>query len=125
MGVDNMSEHTIVAKHKVVFQPEGCQTEVTHGTTLFDAARESGVHVDSICGGIQSCGRCKVVVANGTFTQYGIESAETHLAPPDVVERAYLRRIPGGTDEGARLACAASVIGDVVITVPARSQARK
>ena len=120
-----MTEHSISPKHKVVFQPSGRQAEVEQGTTLLEAARDLGVDIDSICGGRQTCGRCKIVAANGSFAKYAIESTTAHLSAPDVVERAYLRRIPGGTDEGARLACAAHVAGDVVITVPAESQTRK
>jgi uncharacterized 2Fe-2S/4Fe-4S cluster protein (DUF4445 family) len=120
-----MSDEDTPRTHKVVFQPSGRQAEVAQGTTLLDAARTLGVDIDSICGGRQTCGRCKVVVADGSFAKYGIESANSHLSPPDVVERAFLRRIPGGTEPGARLACAACVEGAAVVAVPPESQTRK
>ena len=111
--------------HRVVFQPSGRQAEVMEGTTILEAARDLGVDIDSICGGRQTCGRCRIVTTSGTFPKYGIESSDQHVSKPDVVERAYLRRIPGGTDEGARLACAAHIGGDLVVAVPPTSQTRK
>ncbi|MBS1966125.1 MAG: 2Fe-2S iron-sulfur cluster binding domain-containing protein, partial [Chloroflexi bacterium SZAS-1] len=53
--------------HRVVFQPSGRQGVVADGTSLLDAARQLGVDVDSICGGRQTCGKCKILVENGAF----------------------------------------------------------
>lgn len=111
--------------HRVIFQPSGRQGTVEEGTTLLDAARAHGVDIDSICGGRQTCGKCKILVEDGSFAKHGIESVGAHLTPPSEAETAYFARHPGANAAGARLSCVACVQGDVLITVPPESQARK
>ncbi len=108
----------------VVFQPSGRQAYVPAGKTLLDAAREMGVEIESICGGQQTCGKCKVVADYGEFPKYGVVSQPNHISPAGGDERQYWekrRRDPGQY----RLSCAACVLGDLVINVPEESQARK
>jgi uncharacterized 2Fe-2S/4Fe-4S cluster protein (DUF4445 family) len=109
--------------HLVVFQPSGRQARVPAGATLLDAARRLGVDVDSICGGRQTCGKCKVIVEHGAFAKHGVESSPGSLTPPMVAEQAYFERHPAAP--GARLACATCIAGDAVITVPPESRAHK
>lgn len=109
----------------VVFQPSGRQGQIKHGTTLLDAARQLGVDVDSICGGRQTCGKCKILVERGAFAKYGIDSADDHVTPATADENAYFAKRPSKFSTGARLSCVACVMGDVVITVPPESQQRK
>jgi uncharacterized 2Fe-2S/4Fe-4S cluster protein (DUF4445 family) len=110
--------------HLVVFQPSGRQARVPAGTNLLQAARQLGVDVDSICGGRQTCGKCKIRVAEGEFAKYGIDSSTQSLSPPEPSEREFFvrRKID---DPDARLACNACVMGDLVVSVPPESQARK
>jgi len=111
-------------KYLVVFQPSGRQGYVPAGQTLLDAARELGVEIESICGGQQTCGKCKIVADVGNFSKYGITSKEENLSPAGGDERDYWikrKRDPGSY----RLSCAACVLGDLVINVPEESQARK
>ncbi len=111
-------------KYLVVFQPSGRQANVAEGKTLLDAAREMGVEIESICGGQQTCGKCKVVADFGEFPKYGIVSKQDNISPAGGDEVNYWtkrRRDPGQY----RLSCAACVLGDVVINVPEESQARK
>ncbi len=111
-------------KYLVVFQPSGRQAYVPAGKTLLDAAREMGVEIESICGGQQTCGKCKVVADFGDFSKYGIVSKSDNISPPLADEQHYWskrRRDPGHY----RLSCAACVQGDLVINVPEESQARK
>jgi uncharacterized 2Fe-2S/4Fe-4S cluster protein (DUF4445 family) len=111
-------------KYLVVFQPSGRQGIVPAGKTLLDAAREMGVEIESICGGQQTCGKCKIVADYGQFPKYGITSQEGNLTPPGGDELDYWskrKRDPGSY----RLSCAACVLGDLVINVPEESQARK
>lgn len=110
--------------YRVVFQPAGRQGHVASGTTLLDAARQLGVDVDSICGGRQTCGKCRVVVAEGSFATYAIESLSTGLTPPDAAEAAFLDR-RDSPEPLARLACAACIQGDLVVSVPPESQRRR
>src|SRR5262245_31696104 len=111
--------------HLVVFQPSGRQGQLPAGTTLLEAARRLGVDVDSICGGRQTCGKCKVLVETGAFAKHAIESSAEHLSPAGAEECDYFARHGWGQPDGARLACAACVMGDVLVTVPPESQARK
>src|SRR5438876_7852381 len=111
--------------HLVVFQPSGRQGQIAAGTTLLEAARRLGVDVDSICGGRQPCGKCKVLVESGAFAKYAIESAFDHVTPADDAERDYFARHGRSASDGARLSCAACVLDDVLVTVPPESQARK
>src|SRR5262245_23111876 len=111
--------------HLVVFQPSGRQGQLPAGTTLLDAARQLGVDVDSICGGRQTCGKCRVRIETGEFAKHAIESAAGHLTPADEAERDYFARHGWGQPDGTRLACAACVLDDVLVTVPPESQARK
>ncbi len=111
-------------EHLVVFQPSGRQAYVPEGKNLLDAARDMGVEIESICGGQQTCGKCKVVADYGEFPKYGVVSKPDHISPAGGDERHYWekrRREPGEY----RLSCAACVLGDLVIDVPEESQARK
>ncbi|MCB0047427.1 MAG: DUF4445 domain-containing protein [Caldilineaceae bacterium] len=108
---------------RVIFQPNGRQGDIVPGTNLLDAARSLGVEIESICGGRQTCGKCKVFVEEGAFAKYDVVSAATHLSPAQEREIAYARR--RDFPPNARLSCACNVTGDVVIRVPEESQARK
>ncbi len=111
-------------KFMVVFQPSGRHAYVTAGQTLLTAARDMGVEIESICGGQQTCGKCKVVPDVGDHPKYGIASKLEHLSPPDVEEQNYWTKRRREARQ-YRLSCAACVQGDVVINVPEESQARK
>ncbi len=111
--------------HLVIFQPSGRQAQVADGTTLLDAARQLGVDVDSICGGRQTCGKCKVLLETGAFAKHAIESAAGHATAAGAEERAYFAQRGWGAPNGARLACAACVAGDLLVTVPPESQSHR
>ena len=111
-------------KYRVVFQPAGRQVYVTAGKILLDAAREAGVEIESICGGQQTCGKCKITPDFGDYPKYGLTSRVENISPAAGDEQDYWlkrRRDPGHY----RLSCAACVLGDLVIDVPEESQARK
>lgn len=107
-------------EYLVVFQPSGRRGRVRPGKTLLEAARELGVDLESLCGGAQACGKCRVKVETGFFEKLGITSRPEHLSPPGEAEKELL----GGEllSQGYRLACAASVSGDVLVYVPEESQ---
>ena len=106
----------------VALMPSGRQGEVPLGTNLLDAARMLGVELESICGGKQTCGKCQIVVETGRYPKLGIDSAADHVTPVTTAEEQYDETEPLN---GRRLACACEVIGDLLITVPEESQARK
>ncbi|MEM7129283.1 MAG: ASKHA domain-containing protein [Chloroflexota bacterium] len=107
----------------IVFQPNGRQGQVPPGTTLLEAARRMGVEIESICGGHQTCGKCKIEVEEGDFPKFDIRSSPHHLTPPNEREIDYATRRHFGPT--ARLSCACQVTGDLVIRVPEESQTRK
>lgn len=110
------------ATHRLILMPSGRQGAVAHGVDLLAAARSLGVELESICGGRQTCGKCQVVVEEGAFAKHAITSLANHLSPPASTEAAYCAE---HGIVGRRLACAARLLGDVLIVVPEESQARK
>ncbi len=108
---------------KVIFQPNGRQGEIPTGTTLLEAARRLGVEIESICGGHQTCRKCKVLVEEGDFAKFGVTSSADHLTPPG--ERETSNAAKYNFEPNARMSCGCQVTGDVVIRVPEESQTRK
>lgn len=108
---------------RVVFQPNGRQGDVPAGTVLLEAARRLGVEIESICGGHQTCGKCKVVVEEGDFAKFGIHSDASALTAPGERETAYAAKFD--FRPGERLSCACALEADCVIRVPEESQTRK
>ncbi len=111
--------------HRVVFQPAGRQGHVPAGTTILEAARSLGVEIESICGGRQTCGKCRVIIEEGFFPKLGIRSSQDHASPVSEREARYAQRKGLDIEHGHRLSCSAMVCGDLLITVPEESQARK
>jgi uncharacterized 2Fe-2S/4Fe-4S cluster protein (DUF4445 family) len=107
---------------RVVFVPSGRQGDVLEGAVLLDAARTLGVELESICGGRQTCGKCQVSIDEGEFPKHAIRSEGSHLTPIEAKEQAYWDR---HGNPGRRLACAARICGDLLVFVPAESQAHK
>ena len=110
-------------QHRIVFQPSGRQGDVPDGISILDAARQLGVGIESICGGRQTCAKCRVSVGSGQFPKYALISADDHVTPIDRRETDFRDRRNIRPDE--RLACIACVTGDVVIDVPPEAQAQK
>jgi uncharacterized 2Fe-2S/4Fe-4S cluster protein (DUF4445 family) len=110
------------AQCQIALMPSGRRGSVPRGANLLKAAQGLGVELESICGGRQTCGKCQVIVEQGNFPKHGIISNPDHLSPPTQLELEYARE---HSLDGRRLACAAEVLGDVLITVPEESQARK
>jgi uncharacterized 2Fe-2S/4Fe-4S cluster protein (DUF4445 family) len=108
--------------HKLILMPSGRQGQVPHGMDLLAAARSLGVELESICGGRQTCGKCQISVEAGAFAKHAITSAADHLSAAGVVEAEYCQ---ANNIVGRRLACAAQVVGDLLVVVPEESQARK
>jgi uncharacterized 2Fe-2S/4Fe-4S cluster protein (DUF4445 family) len=91
--------------HIVVFYPEGKVTEVPTGETLLEAAQQAGVSIDSGCGGLGACGKCRVILRLGR--------AEVKPGPFLSAEEI---------EQGHALACQTRVEDDIVAEVPTASQ---
>lgn len=118
-------------QHLVILQPSGRRGHVDEGISLREAARQLGVEIESICAENATCGKCKVVVEEGTFQRYGITSKREHLSPSSTEEVEYFRRRPkmmqaNNWEVGqVRLSCQAKVLGDVLVHVPEESRGNK
>ncbi len=103
----------------VSFTPAGRRGPVPAGTTVLDAARVLGVDLDSVCGGRGLCGRCQITLGE----QPGRHADTRRLSPPGTIEASYRGRRP--LADGSRLGCAARILDDVVVDVPADSQVHR
>ena len=95
-------------KYQVVFQPSGRKGEVSEGKTVIEASRELGIEIESLCGGVRNCGKCKIKLVEG------------HLSPFTEEEAKFITELE--RTEGYRLSCAAQIKGDVLIYVPEESR---
>jgi uncharacterized 2Fe-2S/4Fe-4S cluster protein (DUF4445 family) len=118
-------------KHTVILQPSGRRGQVDEGTSIRAAARDLGVEIESICAENATCGKCMVLIEEGRFEKYNVDSKREHLSPVGTEERAYLMRRPKllkdkGWEIGqVRLSCQCKVLGDVLINVPEESRGNK
>ncbi len=108
----------------VVFTPSGRRGRFPIGTSVLQAARALGVDIDSVCGGRGLCGRCQVVLSEGEFAKHGVKSCAAHLSERGGNELAW-EEGHGALKDGRRLSCSTTVLGDVVIDVPADSQVHR
>jgi uncharacterized 2Fe-2S/4Fe-4S cluster protein (DUF4445 family) len=92
-----------MAKYSVTFKPQNIDIEVERGTSLLKAISKAGLRLETDCGGMGRCGKCKVVVHKGT----------TPLTPR---EREYLT--PFEIKNRVRLACQAYIRGATVVSLP-------
>jgi uncharacterized 2Fe-2S/4Fe-4S cluster protein (DUF4445 family) len=93
-----------MATHSIVFLPYETKITVPDGETIIHAALEAGVHINASCGGEGVCGKCRVLIEEGTV-ENGISEK---LSQED-------------QDKGYRLACQAVVKNDLVVRVPVES----
>ncbi|MCX2723256.1 ASKHA domain-containing protein [Roseibium salinum] len=116
-----MTEDTKLAK--VVFQPSGRRGTFPVGTPLLDAARSLGVYVESVCGGRGICGRCQILISEGSFAKEKLTSRAENLEAATEAENRYasLRNLPADR----RLSCQAKILGDLVVDVPTDTQTNR
>ena len=75
-------------KIKVKFRPLDRQVKVERGTSLLTAARQAGIDLESDCGGMGRCGKCKVVVS-GRVTPLTPRERE-YLTPFEIAQKVRL-----------------------------------
>lgn len=90
--------------HTIRFLPHEVGAEIAPGTTILQAALDSGVHINASCGGSGVCGKCRVRIEKGAV-EGGVS---------EKLDAAEVR-------EGYRLACQAAAAGDLVVRVPVES----
>lgn len=97
-------------KHKIVFQSPDGEGLIDGGKTLREAAGELGIGIESLCGGKQRCGKCKIIVENGAKNLSLLDEAEKKLLTGEEINANY------------RLSCAAEIKGAVSVFIPAESR---
>ncbi len=88
---------------EVRFLPGDRTSRVPEGTTLFTAAHWVGVNIDSTCGGLGTCGKCRVQIQDGSREISSLD--RQHLTPAEL-------------EGGWRLACVAEVVEDTCCVAP-------
>jgi len=91
-------------KYTVDFQPVGRRATVPAGETLLQAAQSAGVELAAVCGGIGTCGKCRVRLISGRLT------------PPTGEERGIFS--DSELLRGSRLACQAVPLADSTVDIP-------
>ncbi len=89
---------------KVLIMPANITCEVAEEKSLLEVLRQSGVFVESPCGGNHTCGKCKVLVTKGN--DHKLSEEEKRLLTEEEEQR------------GMRLACAMLVEEDLTVLVP-------
>lgn len=90
--------------HEVLFLPHDRKITVPDGENLIRAAMEAGVHINASCGGEGVCGKCRVIIEEGT-----VEGGITEKLGRQDQEKGY------------RQACLANIKSDLVVRVPIES----
>jgi uncharacterized 2Fe-2S/4Fe-4S cluster protein (DUF4445 family) len=93
-------------KHKVTFLPDNVSVDVDASTNLFKAVKAAGIYVLSSCGGNGNCGKCRVVVREGSVEK---GKSDSYLSAEEV-GRGYV------------LACHSEVKSDLVVEIPPESR---
>ena len=118
-------------KHNIILQPSGRRGQVDEGQSVRSAARDLGVEIESICAENATCGKCLILIEEGRFEKYNIDSKRENVSAMSGEEAAYFARRPKllkdkGWEIGqVRLSCQCKVQGDVLINVPEESRGNK
>ncbi len=90
--------------HTINFQPHNISIDVPEGETILRGALEAGVHINASCGGEGVCGKCRVIIENGTVA----DGISERLTQEDI-------------DKGYRIACQSVVKSDLTVRIPVES----
>jgi uncharacterized 2Fe-2S/4Fe-4S cluster protein (DUF4445 family) len=88
--------------YTVTFSPSGKSVQVAHGTTVWQAARQLGLLLETPCNGAGTCAKCRVRVLTG------------HTEPTHSIHRLTADELA----RGLRLACVTKVSGPMEIEIP-------
>lgn len=91
--------------YSVNFLPYNINVNVEENESLIRAAMEAGVHINASCGGGGVCGKCSVLIEQGSV-EGGVSE---HLSIED-------------QEKGYRLACLSRITSDLVVRIPVESE---
>jgi uncharacterized 2Fe-2S/4Fe-4S cluster protein (DUF4445 family) len=90
--------------HKITFYPHNKSVTAEDGDNLLRVAIEAGVHVNASCGGEGICGKCRVIIEEGT-----VEGGITEKLSDDDIQKGY------------RQACLSNIKSDLAVRIPVES----
>ena len=88
---------------KIKFIPQNIEIETDSDKNLLELARENGIHIQSSCNGMCSCGDCRVFLKEG----------DMNVFPPTVKELNLIGK--GHYIDQRRLACQIYCFGDLTV----------
>ena len=88
-------------KYSITFLPNNTKVSVSEGTSLLEAAGKAGITINSDCGGVGICGKCRVKLLNGKITSH-----ETFILSESERRAGYI------------LACTSFPAGDLTVELP-------
>ncbi|WXG41955.1 MAG: ASKHA domain-containing protein [Candidatus Freyarchaeum deiterrae] len=91
------------------FEPDGKKIAADNGLNILDLAKEGGVGIRSECGGKGKCGKCRIKVENQRNLNEVTDTEREHLTLEEI-------------NQGYRLACMASIRGNLVVFIPSESR---
>ena len=100
-----MTRKSATKRISVTFKPNNVTTAISEKANLLAPAIDAGVHINASCGGIGTCGTCKVLIEKGS-----VDSKRTAM----VSAEEYARDI--------RQACQSRVLSDLVAHIPLESR---
>lgn len=90
--------------YRIEFEPIGTRLICEEQLTIYEAARQAGITLHSICGGKGTCGKCTIRIREGV------------IPPPVDAEREHLSEAL--LADGWRLACRTVATGNITIYIP-------
>ncbi len=89
------------------FEPLGRRSHCPEGESLLACARQQGIGLASLCGGLGNCGQCKIQIVGGRVSAPTAEEAE--FLGPEAIAQGY------------RLACRTVPASDCRVRIPPES----
>lgn len=68
------------ARNSLVLLPSGQLVPMSHGQTVLDALLAAKIEIDHSCGGMGSCGTCRIFVENLPLSQVPRNELEAEIA---------------------------------------------
>ena len=90
--------------YRIEFEPIGTRLICEEPLTIYEAARQAGITLHSICGGKGTCGKCTIRIREGAVP-HPVEAEREHLSEALLAE-------------GWRLACRTVTTGNITLYIP-------
>lgn len=88
---------------KIKFYPTDKECEINSDQSVLDVAKDNGIQIKSVCGGIPSCAECRIQIKEGEY----------NVLPPSPEEIALIGN--AAFVDRSRLSCQLKCFGDVTI----------